>query len=443
MRRMIAMVGLSAALTAAPASAQDTGLASLLLRFFSTDNPVVLQPNLANPAQSHDAHFRVQPAAQAVLQQINAGIATQISTFPIGSSSAGFTYTFDEGLGVYNRSTQSFGPVFTERPLTAGKGKFTLGVNYQTNTWDSLDGKDLESGDLQLYLTHEDTNRNSNSLDLWFEGDIIKANLRIALETKTAVVYANYGVTERFDLSVAVPFQDVSLTAAIDTQVEPLATSADPFILHQFDSSGSTTNTYNESGTASGIGDVLLRGKYNFLRKPTFSLAGFVDLRLPTGDENELLGSGATQTKLSLVAGGGTGRFSPRGTFGYTFSSGGSEFTGDLPDEIYYTAGFDVVVHPRVTFTADFIGRTLLDYQQLEDRDRTFNYRFRLDPTPRTAVRSEVGAVPGDVTLLLGTAGVKINPWANLLIVANVLFKLGDKGLQDDITPVFGIGYTF
>jgi hypothetical protein len=257
------------------------------------------------------------------------------------------------------------------------------------------------------------------------------------------VVYANYGVTERFDLSVAVPFQDVSLSAAIDTQVEPLATSADPFIIHQFDTAGATTKTYLETGTASGVGDVLVRAKYNFLRKPSASLAAFADLRLPTGDENELLGSGATQTKLSLVAGGGTGRFSPRASLGYTFSSGGSEFTGDLPDEVYYTAGFDVVVHPRVTLTADFIGRTLLDYQTLVDRDRTFNFRFRTDPTPRTAVRSEVGAQTSNVSLLLGTAGLKINPVGNLLVIANVLFKLGDKGLQDDITPVFGIGYTF
>ena len=51
---------------------------------------------------------------------------------------------------------------------------------------------------------------------------------------------------------------------------------------------------------------------------PRGSLAAFVDLRLPTGDEANLLGSGATQTKLSLVAGGGTGRFSPRASLGYT-----------------------------------------------------------------------------------------------------------------------------
>lgn len=445
MSRRLARLGLTSALCAAavPCAAQDAGgLAGLLLRFFSAQNPVVLAPNLANPALSHDAHFRSQPAAQGILQQLNAGIAAQISTFPIGSSSAGFTYAFDETLGVFTRSTQSFGPIFTERPLTAGKGKFTLGVNYQNATWDSFEGKDLSGGQLQLYLTHEDTNRDAGNLNLWFEGDIIRADLRLSLETKTAIVFANYGVSERFDVSVAVPFQDVSLSASIDTEVERLATGADPFVVHQFDD-GSVRRTYRESGSASGLGDVLLRGKYNFLRQSGFGLAAFVDVRFPTGDENDLLGSGATQARLSLVAGGGSGRFAPRASLGYTLSSGGSRFSGDLPNEIYYTAGFDAVPHRRVTVTADFIGRTLLNTQSLVDRDRTFQFRLRTDPTVRQAVRTELAAQSGDLSLLLGSAGVKINPVANLLLIGNVLFKLNNRGLQDDVTPAFGIGYTF
>src|SRR5262245_65690463 len=80
--------GLVLAAAAQPASAQSnsTGLAGLLLRFFSPDNPVLLAPNLANPALSHDAHFRSQANAQATLKQLNAGIAAQLATFPIGRS---------------------------------------------------------------------------------------------------------------------------------------------------------------------------------------------------------------------------------------------------------------------------------------------------------------------------------------------------------------------
>ncbi len=445
-------------LAAIPAHAQSSGdLAGLLLRFFSPTNPVVL----ASPGgetgggggggtggggqvvQSHAAHFVSQPGAQATLRQVNAGIAAQISTFPLGSSSAGFTYTFDEGLGVYNRTTQSFGPIFTERPLTAGKGKFTFGVNYQDATWDTLEGKDLQSGDMTLYLVHQDTNNDGSNLALWFEGDIIRADLKIDLETKTTVVYASYGLAERLDLSVAVPFVDVSLDAEIATSLERLATAADlPAVVHVFPD-GQVTHTYRESGSARGIGDMLVRAKYNFLRKRGSSLAAFLDLRLPTGNENDLLGSGATQAKLALVAGGSPGRFSPRASAGYTFSSGGSDFTGDLPDEIYYTAGFDIVPHRRVTITADFIGRTLLDTERVVDQQRTFRFDLRNNPTVRTVTRTELTTTTGNVNLMLGSAGIKINPVGNLLIVGNVLFKIGNHGLQDSVTPVVGLDYTF
>ncbi|HEV7501825.1 MAG TPA: hypothetical protein VGQ33_17540, partial [Vicinamibacteria bacterium] len=77
---------------AVPASADDSnGLAGLLLRFFAPDNPVILRAT-AEPF-NHAAHFGSQPNAQAILTQLNKGIASQLSTFPLGSSSAGFTYT--------------------------------------------------------------------------------------------------------------------------------------------------------------------------------------------------------------------------------------------------------------------------------------------------------------------------------------------------------------
>jgi len=426
---------------AARAQSSSGDLANVLLTFFSPQNPVVLAPN-PNPAFSHAAHFVSQQQAQAVLRQVNAGIAAQVSTFPLGASSAGFTYTFDETLGTYNRTTQSFGPIFTERPLTAGKGKFTFGVNYQNATWDSLEGKDLRKGDLNFYLTHQDVNNDGSNLSPWFEGDIIRANLRIDLETKTTVAYANYGVSERFDVSLAVPFVDVKLNASIDTSIERLATGADPFIIHVFDD-GRTVHTYTAGGSANGIGDVLVRGKYNFLRKPGGSLAALLDVRLPTGNENDLLGSGATQAKLALVAAGSPGRFSPRVSAGFTLSNGGSSFTGDLPNELYYTAGFDAVPHKRVTLTADFIGRTLLDTERVVDEQRTFRFDLRLDPTVRTTTRTDLATATGNVNLMLGSAGIKINPVGNLLLVGNVLFKLGHHGLQDKVTPVFGLDYTF
>lgn len=428
---------------AMPARAQSSeGLAGLLLRFFSPSNPVVLAANVQNPAQSHDAHFRSQANAQATLRQLNAGIAAQLATFPIGSSSGGFTYTFDETLGVYNRTTESFGPIFAERPLTIGKGKFSLAVNYQHARWDRLDGQELDGGELSLFLTHEDTNRDGGNVDLWFEGDIIRADLAIDLKTDTTVLFANYGVTERLDLGLAVPFQHVDMSATINASVERLATGTDPFVVHQF-AEGGASHTYDEAGTASGIGDMLVRAKWNFFRGDSSSAAIGADLRLPTGDEADLLGSGATQVKVYGVLGGSPGRFSPRASFGYTFSSGGSDFTGDLPDELNYSAGFDLGVHPRFSIAADFLGRTLIDGSRMTLEERTYSFHARTDPTVLSTTRTTPAITTSNVGLYLASVGFKLNPVGRLLLVGNVLISLGDGGLQDQVTPVFGIDYSF
>jgi len=175
----------------------------------------------------------------------------------------------------------------------------------------------------------------------------------------------------------------------------------------------------------------------------TGSAALGTDLRLPTGKEEDLLGSGATQLKLYGVVGGAPGRFSPRAGFGYTFSSGGSDYTGDLPDELNYTAGFDLALHPRFTFAADFVGRTLLDAQRRVQTQETFRYRLRTDPTVRETTRTTPGTESGDLGLYLASVGFKLNPFGRLLVVANVLISMGDGGLQDDITPVVGLDYSF
>jgi hypothetical protein len=257
------------------------------------------------------------------------------------------------------------------------------------------------------------------------------------------VLYANYGVTDRFDVGIAVPYTRLDLDATILTSIERLATATDPFVIHVFED-GKDTHSFTESGHAEGLGDIVVRGKYNFLRHDNAGLAGAVDLRLPSGNENDLLGSGATQAKVYAVGAlSPSKRFSPRGSLGYTFSSGGADFIGELPDEFNYSAGFDAVLHRRVTFAADFIGRTLIDASKFVESDRVFQFRTRTDPTIRETTRTTPGSTKGNLNVLLGSAGIKVNPVGRLLFVGNVLFALGQDGLQDKVTPVFGLEYDF
>src|SRR6185295_16199340 len=53
-------------------------------------------------------------------------ILGETTTFPIGSSAGGFTWSFDAGLGAPRRRSQSFGPMFAERPFTTGRGKLSV-----------------------------------------------------------------------------------------------------------------------------------------------------------------------------------------------------------------------------------------------------------------------------------------------------------------------------
>jgi Putative MetA-pathway of phenol degradation len=125
------------------------------------------------------------------------------------------------------------------------------------------------------------------------------------------------------------------------------------------------TQTVRRSGRVTGLGDIVVRTKYHFLRAAGGGLAAAIDLRLPTGDADNLLGTGGTEAKILLVASGERGRFGQHVNFGYTVANGDVAGTvsgltaTSLPDEINYTGGVEFIAHPRVTLMGDVVGRTL------------------------------------------------------------------------------------
>jgi hypothetical protein len=120
-----------AALAALPslAQAQSTKLAHLLPTLYGAQGLFVDSSAPLPDGSTHSAHFN--NAFQSRFNQFNAALASQLSALPLPSPSSGFTYTMDPTLGVFTRSTQSFGPIFAERAETMGKGKFALGFGMQ------------------------------------------------------------------------------------------------------------------------------------------------------------------------------------------------------------------------------------------------------------------------------------------------------------------------
>jgi hypothetical protein len=430
-----------AAAFAAPLGAQAFNLRDLLTEFLREG--ITLAPPQA-PFPSHEAHFIAEDSPQfRAVQQFSAGIANQLSSFPIASSAGGFTYRFDPALGVFTRSADSFGPVYAERADTIGKGKFNLGVNYSHFTFDRIDNLALRDGELRLVFTHQDVNRDQNNLQPFFEGDIITARLFLKLESDITAFVISYGVSDRLDVGVALPLVRVDLEAQTDATIQRIATSTTAPDIHRF-VNGGTSESFRQSGSASGVGDVVLRGKFQLLRGDRGGLSIAEDLRLPTGEERDLLGTGATQAKTFVVGSLKLGGFSPHVNAGYTWSSG-SEEGAEIPDEISYTAGFDWAMSPRMTLAVDVLGRDFLSTRRVRVVDTTFQANTNPAGPPNivTATFPRLVAEQGDSNSLLGSIGLKINPFGNFLLTVNGLFRLNNEGLQDDFAPLVAVDYSF
>ena len=265
----------------------------------------------------------------------------------------------------------------------------------------------------------------------------------MALTTDTVALFANYGLTDRWDVGIALPIVSVDMEAEVDATVLRLATgdTGPTSAIHTFPNGGST-ETFRDGGSASGIGDVLLRTKYQFLKKPAGGLALAVDVRLPTGDEDNLLGTGATQGKFLLVGSNEFGGFSPHFNVGYTASGENSNEFFDVTDEFNYIFGAEFAASSRLTLSADLLGRRLIDSGRLEETPKTFNWRTQSGQTGSSTF-NEFAPVSGSLNLTTLVTGLKFNPTKTLLISANVLFPLTDAGIRSKPVPVIGIDYAF
>ncbi len=401
---------------------------------------------LAPPAEgeSHAADFGEPDNRQLLaLEQFNSQIANQLSSFPLASSGGGFTYRFNPELGVLTRTTGSFGTVYTERADTIGKGRFNLGLNFSHSAFTRIDNLNLRNGDLKLVFTHADDNGDGGHIHSFFEGDLITAELLMKIETDITAFVLNYGVSDRVDIGVAVPIVRVKLETQSTAKIQRNSTVDFPLI-HRFPGGGDS-QTIRQSGSASGVGDVALRGKLQMVRGDSGGLAFVADVRLPTGEEKDLLGTGTTRAKGSLIGSLHLGTFSSHLNAGYTWSTKTGE--SPIPDEISYAAGLDWAVNPRMTLAAEVLGRDFRKTARVRVVNTVYTANTNSNENPPTIKEFTFPTLTienvRDLNTLIGSLGLKFNPFGNLLLTVNGLFSLNRVGLQSRFTPLVGIEYSF
>ncbi len=418
----------------ASAGAQSKEKLALLIPHIYGPNGLNVNSQAVNlDGTTHIAHFNDD--FQQQFRGFNTALAGQLTSLPIPSPASGFTYTLDLSTGLMQRSTQSFGPLQTERAETIGKNNLSFGFNYQHFRFNSLEGMSLS--DFSTTYRHEDFQLGGGRTDVITSDNSVDASIG------EFVAFLTYGFTDSLDVSVAVPIVRTSLSMVSNATIVRIGTK-DPSI-HYFEDPAvpggyGTHHQFSSAGSASGLGDVIVRIKEHAIRRERLGMSAALDVRTPTGDALNLLGSGAFGVKPSLIASAVYGRVSPHVNVAYQWN-GKSLLAGDLksqkaelPKQLFYATGLDVGVSPKLSLAFDFLGQ------------RVFN-------SPRLGQSTFVGAdgniYPdfqlrrGSFDVNSGSLGLKTNVAKRLLVNFNLLVRLNHAGLHETPSPMIGIEYTY
>jgi hypothetical protein len=342
---------------------------------------------------------RDRAAALATSNTISRALLANLATLPVATSSSGFVYRLNPELGAPERITQSFGPFFVERAITAGRGQVSLGLTFQQLRFTALDGHNLRDGSL-VTTANQFTDESAP-----FDVD----QLTLAISGSVATFYGNVGVTDRLEVGFAAPM----VALVID---------------------GSRVNTYRgrtfTQATAHarsyGLADMVVRTKFTPYRQEGLALAGAIDLRLPTGRSEDLLGAGTRSVRFSAIGSAESGRVSTHLNAGVT--------VGGLARELNYGTALAVAASTRVTLIGEIIGRLL-------DSPRGIVPVTAPHPTLRGV--ETIRLAPDTARLHMATIvpGVKWNLSDTWVLAANVSVPLTKGGLTAPFTPFVGLDY--
>lgn len=408
-------------------------LANIFADLYGPDGLVVDSTAALAGGQSHSGHFN--GGFESEFTQFGIALTSQLVSVPLPTPAAGFTFQFDPALGVFTRTTNSFGPILSERAETIGRHRMALGVASQRLQFDTIEGLDLKS--IPAVFTHDSAEL------LGGREDVITTTNSIEATVMRTTAYVSYGVTNRLDVSVAVPVVSTDLVVTSDATIRRLGTTVDEIhFFRALDGSVGNRRIFTAFGKATGVGDVTLRGKLTVKHSATQGMALGVNVKMPTGDETNLLGTGATAVQPFGVWSGTVGPFSPHVNAGYQWNgsstlAGGSNIgqAKDLPDVATYSAGGALEVHPRFTLAIDILGRSVINGSRLSRQ--TFHALDGRTQLPDIRFRQ------GTLHELSAATGFKLNIGNRLLVNGNLLFRLNSDGLSDKVSPLLGIEYAF
>jgi hypothetical protein len=420
------------------AQTRPAALSTVFEDVFGPNGLVVSSDDIQLDGTNHAAHFN--SAFQSDFRLMNIALASQLTTIPVPSPASGFIYKFDAGTGTFVRATRSFGPILADRAETIGRDRVAFSFNEQVFSFDRLDGVSLSG--IPAVFRHDDYQSTAGRSDVISTINTVQASVRQFTGAVT------YGLLERLDLSLAVPVVRTKLALLSNAKVERVGTGGQLQVHYFRDDTAAggrgTSHQFFAEGEAAGVGDLLVRVKGTLMREGTRALAAGVDARMPTGDEENLLGAGAAGIRPFVAFSGTFGSLAPHANLAYQWN-GESKLAGDirtgekrdLPDSFIYAAGTDVSVNSRLSLVLDLVGQRVLDSPRLS----TFEFIAEgpAASVPLRDLRFRNASYWGSSAAL----GMKVNVAARILLNFNLRFALTDTGLTDRVAPLIGAEFAF
>ena len=340
-------------------------------------------------------------AAEAARDTISRALLINLTSVPIATSSSGFLYRLNPELGTVQRASETFGSFFTERALTPGKGRGSFGISASTSDFDHLNGNSLTDGTL---VTVANKFRDES---VPFDTEALTLDIR----TNTMTVLASVGVTDRLEIGGAVPFVRLSI-------------EGERINVYR----GTTLIQATGSGTASGIADVALRAKYTIVSAASGGVAAAGEYRLPTGDEENLLGAGSSSWRLMGIGSYDQGRVGVHGNAGIV--------RGGVSDEVTFAGALSIAAQPRLTLSGEIYGRHVSELRDIA-------LAVEPHPTISGVDTSRLVAGTSGNNVVVAIAGVKWNAGGTVVIGGHLMFSLTDSGLTAPVTPTVTFEYAF
>src|SRR5882672_123450 len=407
--------------------------------------PATFENGLVLQVGAHQGHFGAESFLSSSLTPLNSAVGSQSALLRIPSPASVITFTWDSAAKVFTPSEESLGPVLGERSSTIGRHRLFVGFSYQYFKFDSIDGLGLKK-DLPAVFTHADDDKDVDNVicsinprDTFvnegacgFVRDVIKTTNKFDLKIHQFTTFVTYGVTDRIDVSVAIPIENVRMGVSSHATIVNNSLSFD----HEFPDCACFEHSFSSFSSSSGVGDMTLRVKGTAWKGERAGLALGVDVRVPTGDELNFLGAGAPGVKPFLIWSYHS-RISPHVLVGYEVN-GSSVLAGDvltgnkekLPSELTYSGGADVRLTRWLTASFDLIGEQVFQARRMAISDFTELGACKTsDCNPSDGfnppnVDPNLSQVTGSYNQTNASVGAKLKPVGGLVITLNAEIKL-------------------